>query len=132
MDIGNALVLQGSRPKVTSAIESTTKDRFTFRGGSKSILRFEIPEEGWERGHVAIDIKGKFTFGSDATLEIDCEDFVAKTGGKLHLIKAGYISEDSANTLKKAVLPEGATLEVSNGNVYLKSPFKVGFVFSVR
>ena len=132
VDCGNMLVLQGSRPKVTSVIEKTNVDRFTFKNGNKSILRFEIPEEGWEKGHVAIDIKGRFTFGSDATLEIDCEDFVAKTGGKLHLIKAGQISADSANTLKKVTLPEGATLDVSDGNVYLKSPLKVGFVFSVR
>ena len=132
VDCGNRLILQGNRPKVTSVIENTNVDRFTFKNGNKSILRFEIPEEGWEKGHVAIDIKGRFTFGGDATLEIDCEDFVAKTGGRLHLIKAGQISEDSANTLKKVVLPEGATLEVSDGNVYLKSPLKVGFVFSVR
>ncbi len=132
VDRGNMLVLQGSRPKVTSVIEKTNVDRFTFKPNNKSILRFEIPEEGWEKGHVAIDIKGRFTFGSDATLEIDCEDFVAKTGGRLHLIKAGQISADSANTLKKVILPEGATLEVSDGNVYLKSPLKVGFVFSVR
>ena len=133
VDYGNALVLQGKSPKFTSAIEYTVRERFSFKANTKSILRFEIPEDGWEKGHVAIDIKeGMFTFGADATLEIDCDDFVAKTGGRLHLIKAGSIPVESAEVLKKVKLPEGATLVISEGNVYLKSPLKVGFVLSVR
>ncbi len=131
-DHGNALVLQGKSPKVTSVITSKSSDRFSFAANTKSILRFEIPKEGYEKGHVAIDIKGKFTFGADAMLEIDCDDFVAKTGGRLHLIKAGIIPDESAEVLKKVKLPEGATLEISEGDVYLKSPLKVGFVLSVR
>ena len=132
VDYGNALVLQGKSPKVTSKIANKSLDRFLFQENTKSFLRFEIPEEGWEKGHVAIDIMGKFTFGADATLEIDCDDFVAKTGGRLHLIKAGSIPVESAEVLKKVKLPEGATLVISEGDVYLKSPLKVGFVLSVR
>ena len=65
---------------------------------------------------------------------MDCAEFVAKTGGKLHLIHAGSITSETKDRLDAyaSTLPERCTLIVEDTDVYLKSPRVTGFVISFR
>lgn len=117
--------LCGANPK----IDIVEQGSVTF--ANNSILRFEIPKDGWVENHVAISTTGAFNFESGCRLEIDCAEFVAKTGGKLHLIHAeGRITADSKTRLAAcaSTLPERCTLQVTDTDVYLKSPRVSGFV----
>ena len=124
------LVLQGKMPKVD--IEDTDpSNTWTCRFDNGSTLRFEIPADGYAKDYVPFETENEFTLVDNAScLEIACDEFVAKTGGKLHLIHAGSISSTTANRLKACVLPERCSLIVDGGDVYLKSPKRSGLVIS--
>ena len=115
-----------------------TSPKVYVRGGSyckfenNSILRFEIPKAGYADDHVPLDLSCALTFDSTSRLEIDCEEFAAKTGGKLHLIHAeGGITAASKTRLAACVtLPERCTLIVDDKDVYIKSPRVRGFIIS--
>ena len=128
------LVLQGTTPKVEINSVAADNDACWFANGST--LRFEVPKDGYADGYVPLTTNSKFLMEDDASkLEIDCAEFVAKTGGKLHLIHAeGGINAASKTRLAACVstLPERCTLIVEDTDVYLKSPRVAGFVISVR
>ena len=117
------LVLQGATPKVRSVTTYDHAFRFQGSGG----LRFEVPVDGYDRGYVPVEVpSGAFRFNTEGCkLEIDCEDFVARTGGKLHLIHAASIDTDTATRMRNTcTLPEGCELIISGGDVYIKSRVK--------
>ena len=117
------LVLQGETPKVRSEA-AANHNGCAFNCGSK--LRFEIPEQGYAKGYVPFEVSCPFAFdGATCKLEIDCDDFVAKTGGKLHLIHAYSINDTTATRMRNTcTLPEGCELIISGGDVYIKSKVK--------
>lgn len=128
----NGLILQGATPKVRS-LSSTSQNAFWFQ--NNSLLRFEIPEEGYADGFVPIELGCSFYLDETNTrVEIECAKFVEKTGGKLHLIHAGSnISAAIVNFLKNnVVLPEGARLIIDGKDVYLKSPKRTGLSVIIR
>ena len=124
------LVLQGTTPKVE--INSAAVDNGACWFANGSTLRFEIPKEGYADGYVPLTTNSKFLMDDEASkLEIDCAEFVAKTGGKLHLIHAeGGITAASKTRLAAcaSTLPERCTLIVEDKDVYIKSPRVSGFV----
>ncbi len=128
------LVLQGTTPKVE--IHSAVADNGACWFSNGATLRFEIPKEGYADGYVPLTTNSKFLMDDEASkLEIDCAEFVAKTGGKLHLIHAeGGITAASKTRLAAcaSTLPERCTLIVEDTDVYLKSPRVAGFVISFR
>ena len=128
------LVLQGTTPKVE--IHSAAADNGACWFANGSTLRFEIPKEGYAKELVPLTTNSKFLMDDEASkLEIDCAEFVAKTGGKLHLIHAdGGITAVSKTRLAACAetLPRGCTLDVKDTDVYLKSPRVAGFVISFR
>ena len=130
------LVLQGTTPKVE--INSAAVDNGACWFSNGATLRFEIPKDGYADGYVPLTTNSKFLMEDDASkLEIDCAEFVAKTGGKLHLIHAeGGITAVSKTRLAAcaSTLPEGCTLIVSEDNkdVYIKSRKCIGFVLMYK
>lgn len=130
------LVLQGTTPKVE--INSAAVDNGACWFSNGATLRFEIPKEGYADGYVPLTTNSKFLMDDEASkLEIDCAEFVAKTGGKLHLIHAeGGITAASKTRLAAcaSTLPEGCTLIVSEDNkdVYIKSRKCIGFVLMYK
>lgn len=128
------LVLQGTTPKVE--INSAAVDNGACWFSNGATLRFEIPKEGYADGYVPLTTNSKFLMDDEASkLEIDCAEFVAKTGGKLHLIHAeGGITAASKTRLAAcaSTLPERCTLIVEDTDVYLKSPRVSGFVLMYR
>lgn len=128
------LVLQGTTPKVE--INSAAVDNGACWFSNGATLRFEIPKEGYADGYVPLTTNSKFLMDDEASkLEIDCAEFVAKTGGKLHLIHAeGGITAASKTRLAAcaSTLPERCTLIVEDKDVYLKSPRVIGFVLTYR
>ena len=74
---------------------------------------------------------------SGTRIEIDCEDFAAKTGGKLILAtvknSGGLTSTDTVAKLEavKQTLPPGSVLTWSDRQLVLKCPRR-RFVFSIR
>ena len=121
-------VLQGTTPKV----RINGSYACVFNVGST--LRFEIPREGYAKGHVPLETSSALMFyDSESRLEIDCSEFVAKTGGKLHLIHAASIDADTLNRMRSSCsLPEGCELIISGGDLYIKSPIRKGFGISFR
>ena len=117
------LVMKGQTPKVKSA---ATGYSCVFGDGAK--LRFEIPRDGYAADYVPFDLSCQLAFNSTASLEIDCNEFVAHTGGKLHLIHARSINEATANRLKACSLPEKCSIIVDGGDVYLKSKSMKGCI----
>lgn len=132
---GNRVVLQGTTPKIYSV---ATANSFWFQ--NNSTLRFEIPEEGYAEGHVPIELTGCSFYidVSNSKVEIDCDKFVEKTGGKLHLIHSkNKIDTSSSNNIKSYLLnqvklPAGARIIVDGGDVYLKSPKRTGLTVIIR
>lgn len=132
---GNRVVLQGAMPKIYSV---ATANCFWFQ--NNSTLRFEIPEEGYAEGHVPIELTGCSFYidVSNSKVEIDCDKFVEKTGGKLHLIHSkNKIDTSSTNNIKSYLLnqvklPAGARIIVDGGDVYLKSPKRTGLTVIIR
>jgi hypothetical protein len=121
-------VIQGATPKVN--VEGSNACKFN----AGSVLRFEIPKDGYTNGYVPFETSSSFEFTDSASrLEIDCEEFVAKTGGRLHLIKASSIDSNTQKRIRESCsLPEGCELIISGGNVYIKSPRRIGFFISIR
>ena len=122
------LVLQGATPKVNITATSDRTDTCLFDNGAT--LRFEIPKKGYAQDHVPFTTAGYLKFNSDACkLEIDCGDFVACTGGRLHLVHAYNIPSTTKTRLENScVLPEGCTLEVTTTDVYIKSRSRKGTI----
>lgn len=119
------LVMKGEAPKVQSAATGLS---CVFGAGAK--LRFEIPRDGYAAGYIPFDVSCQFYLGATASLEIDCDEFVAHTGGKLHLIHAKSINADTVERLTACSLPEGCSIVVDGGDVYLKSKKMTGFVIT--
>jgi len=100
-----------------------------------SVVRFVIPEDGYENGIVPLKLRGlSFDSTSNARLEIDCEAFMAKGGGKVTLAKvgkAGFENATGAFTAFKETLPPGYDLTWENNTLVFRCP-RNRFVFSIR
>ncbi len=129
----NVVTLCGETPKL-----KILTDYMPFRLRGDSTLRFRVPKEGYAREFIPIDLACDFEMESSSALELDCEEWAARTGGKLHLIKSKALrdSADPAGTtlarLNATVLPPDCKLIVSAGNVYLKCPRRKGMVVCFR
>lgn len=124
------LCLKGIAPKINVNVGSTTNACWVQ---NNSLLRFEIPEEGYARNHVVMSLKGKFQFEAGCRLEIDCEKFARTGGGTLTLIETGYnMTEETRNALLAGVsgLPEGSSIKILDRSVKLHCPR--GLVISIR
>ena len=119
--------LCGANPKIDIAESGSV----TF--ANNSILRFEIPKDGWADNHVAISTTGAFNFDPGCRLEIDCGEFTRSGGGALTLIEAGsdISASVAANLLANVTgLPEGGKIKISGRTVKLHCP--KGFMVSFR
>ena len=120
-----ALVLKGRRPSIVAP-------QTELRIDQNSVLRFEIPAEGYDSIPLHVN---KFN-GSNGRIEVDCEAFMHK-GGKLTLatVEADKgLTSDAANALietARETLPEGCTLTVEDKSLVLRCPRR-RFVFSIR
>ena len=120
------LVLRGTTPKIKN--DGVGYNNVFTHG---STLRFEIPREGYAQGYIPFETAGQFVFGNgNPRLEVACDEFVAHTGGKLHLVHAESIDAATAERLKACSLPERCSIVVEGGDVYLKSPRRDGFIIS--
>ena len=126
------LVMQGVTPKIEIQSADSGNGACWFANGST--LRFEIPREGYADGYVPLTTNSKFLMDSGSKLEIDCAQFVAHTGGKLHLIHAegGIVNEAQAILNACATLPEGCEIIVGDKDVYIKSRKCIGFVLMYK
>ncbi|MBO5751652.1 MAG: hypothetical protein J6R80_04540 [Kiritimatiellae bacterium] len=102
-------------------------------------LRVEIPEEGYEEGYTPINVKsiapaGEPSYGS---IEIECAEFVEKTGGTLTIAQLGEVV-GAGSGLEKLLLataqtlPKGCRLLWNNKTIVLKSRRNIGSVMIVR
>jgi len=128
----NVVTLCGETPKLTISTEAT---RCRFLGGST--LRIRVPKDGYEKGHVPIDLACNFMMDSTSALVIDCDEWATRTGGTLHLIKSKAFEDRSAGEstvarLAATSLPPDCRLVVSDGSVYLKCPGRKGTKIIVR
>lgn len=120
-----ALVLKGRRPSIVAP-------QTELRIDQNSVLRFEIPAEGYDSIPLHVN---KFN-GSNGRIEVDCEAFMHK-GGKLTLATVAAddgLTSDAANALietARETLPEVCTLTVENKSLVLRCPRR-RFVFSIR
>jgi hypothetical protein len=126
-----SIIIKGKTPKINAS-----DTQLSIMNGS--VLRFEIPEDGYERGFVPLCLKHLSCDGMSGTgIEIDCEDFAAKTGGKLTLaIVKNSNGLTAANTVAKLeavkkTLPPGSVLTWSDKQLVLGCPRR-RFVFSIR
>ena len=127
------LVLQGATPKVE--VQSAASDNSACWFANGSTLRFEIPKEGYAKDFVPLTTNSKFLMDTGSKLEIDCAQFVAHTGGKLHLIHAdGGIVSDAKTAINAcaSTLPEGCEIIVEDEDVYIKSRKCIGFVLMYK
>ena len=128
----NVVTLCGETPKLTISTDAT---RCRFLGGST--LRIRVPKDGYEKGHVPIDLACNFMMDSSSAMALDCDEWAAHTGGTLHLIKSKAFEDRSAgestvDRLEATALPPDCSLVVSGGNVYLKCPRRKGFRVIIR
>ena len=114
-----------------------TSPKICIKGGShcrfknNSVLRFDVPKTGFAENHVPLELSCALEFDESCRIEVDCAEFVAVTGGKVHLVHAASISDEvKSRLLNTCALPAKCTLEVTATDVYLKSPRVVGFVIS--
>lgn len=119
--------LCGANPKID--IDETGGVTFA----NNSTLRFEIPREGYADGYVPLTTNSKFLMDTGSKLEIDCAEFAAKTGGKLHLIHAdGNIVSEAKTRLSAcaSTLPAGCTLIVEDKDVWLQAPSRAATIIT--
>lgn len=120
-----ALVLKGRSPSIVAP-------QTELRIDQNSVLRFEIPAEGYDSIPLHVN---KFN-GSNGRIEVDCEAFMHK-GGKLTLatVEASKgLTSDAAKALietARETLPDGCTLTVEGQSLVLRCPRR-RFVFSIR
>ena len=98
-----------------------------------SVVKFVIPEDGYASGKVPLLLKN-ISFGETSKLEIDCEAFMAKGGGKVTLAKVGkdgFEGAEKAFTAFKETLPPGYDLTWENNTLVFRCP-RNRFVFSIR
>jgi hypothetical protein len=126
-----SLIIRGNTPKINAQ-----DTQLSINNGS--VLRFEIPADGYEKGFIPLCVKHLGCDGMSGTrIEIDCEDFAAKTGGKLILAtvkdSGGLTSANTVAKLEavKQTLPPGSVLTWSDRQLVLKCPRR-RFVFSIR
>ena len=121
-----ALVLRGERGQI-----DVTRGALQVLNGS--VLRFEVPEDGYESDIIPLKVKS-FSFDEGTKMEIDCEAFMYK-GGKVTLVEVtGNDGFEKANNMIAAVnasLPQGCHLSVI-GNKLMLTCSKRRFVFSIR
>ena len=75
---GAKVVISGATPKIEAAGNCYLKQ--------DSILKFEIPAQGYAEGYVPFEGLRLF-FDNTASIEVDCEDYLAAGGGVLTLMK---------------------------------------------
>ena len=133
----NVLSLAGTMPKLK--INNGGNNILPLRLSGGSTLRFRVPKDGFAKGHVPVELACALEIDTTSFFEIDCEEWAAHTGGKLHLIKAKAFFDNkndpvgtTVSRLNLAVLPPECTLILDKGNVYLKCPRRDGFVVSIR
>ena len=125
-----AFVLRGK----TAKVDAQKAEINLFHG---STLRIEVPEDGYANGFVPLDIRSITSDGNGNKIEIDCEKFAEKTGGKLTLATVSYNTGLTfANTVAMLEetarnLPEGCTLTWADKKLVLKSPRKTGILLIV-
>ena len=130
----NTVTLCGETPKFKTTTKAT---RCRFLGGST--LRICVPVEGYARGYVPVDLACNFMLDSTSLMELDCNEWAARTGGTLHLIRSAAFEDYSADAkgttaarLAATSLPPDCRLVVESGNVYLKCPIRKGFQVIIR
>ena len=75
---GAKVVISGTTPKIEAAGNCYLKQ--------DSILKFEIPAQGYAEGYVPFE-GFRLVFDNTASIEVDCEDYLAAGGGVLTLMK---------------------------------------------
>ena len=129
----NMVTLSGETPKLKILTDYMP---FRLRGGTT--LRIRVPKDGYATGYVPIDLACNFEVDSSSTLVLDCDEWAARTGGTLHLIRSKAFADnvDPAGTtvarLEATSLPPDCRLVVSSGSVYLKCPRRKGIIVSFR
>lgn len=116
-----AIVLRGNTAKIYAP-----QTQISLYHGST--LRIEVPEGGYADGFVPIEAYYLSSDGNGNKLEIDCEEFAAKTGGKLTLMQV-VASQGLTSAAVKAMieavaatLPEKCTLSYADKKLTLKCP----------
>lgn len=121
-----ALVLRGERGQI-----DVTRGALQVLNGS--VLRFEVPEDGYESDIIPLKVKS-FSFDEGTKMEIDCEAFMYK-GGKVTLVEVtgndGFLKANNMIAAVNASLPQGCHLSVI-GNKLMLTCSKRRFVFSIR
>lgn len=129
---GCLLRICGETPQVNAISGGNVICQFV----NNSVLRFEIPVNGYAKGHVPFRVTKKtLAFDGTCRLEIACEEFARKTGGTLTLIETGAdISASVANCLRNSVneLPPDCALVVEKRAVKLVVPIRKGMTVSFK
>lgn len=100
---------------------------------NSSTLRFCVPVEGYDPSVPVFETDCSFSPNSTTKIVVECDEFVEKTGGTLHLLRTGEDISASVITMLRAVeLPPKCRLIVEKRNVYLKSPKRTGLMMIVR
>lgn len=133
----NVLSLAGAMPKLK--IKNGGNNILPLRMSGGSTLRFRVPKDGFAKGHVPVELACALEIDTTSFVEIDCEEWAAHTGGRLHLVEAKSFSDNkndpvgtTVSRFNLAELPPECSLIVDQGNVYLKCPRRDGFIVSVR
>ena len=123
------VVLQGTRPRFESL------SGLSMNHGAR--LRWEIPREGLEKGHVpfcVVSVNGSANAGS---VEIECREFAERTGGRLVLGRvssaAGWGTQfRNYVNAARATLPPDCTLEFDGTDLVLSCPRRKGATIIMR
>lgn len=129
------LVLQGRTPAVRNL-----RDR-TMICQNSSVIRWEIPPEGYEDGFVPVTATG-YNISEVCRFEVECSDWAAVPDvgrRELVLLRSGQNISASSGLGKvvaalgaSGTLPEGVSVFVRNADVVLRSKSKLGFTVLVR
>lgn len=129
------LVVAGTNPVIRCHDSSLEHGIGRFSMQRQSVLRYEIPEEGYPKGHVPF-IATTATISEGCRLEVECEKWAANggiEGNKLVLFRSPSDIDDFADMVTECseTLPPGATLAIEGNELVLRRE-KRGFRIILR
>ena len=78
---GCSLTVKGTVPKIKAIVPDPDVELFhRMIIAADSVLRYEIPKEGYAPGHIPVELYGLYPVNSNCRLEVECSEWAAVKG----------------------------------------------------